>query len=274
LTEELVSVLLPVHKDNPYLEMAIQSLLEQTYTNVEILFLDNSQKGLPEKIWNKSKIIRHIKISGNFGLSETLNAGIAESRGEFILRMDYDDICTPNRIHEQVKYMKEHPEIGVCGSFAEVIGINIDSNVKPGEIIKRPTEPDSIIEYLLYKNPFLHPTVLMRRSMITRYGLQYRKKFDSAEDLDLWARCARNFGLGNIASPLIQYRIHESQYSRIDGINSQLQSAVIRRGHAAWVIVHKKHLRKKALKAFIKNSIKVLRLKHAVLFQDSFKKFD
>ena len=274
MTNELVSVLLPVHKDNPYLEEAIQSLLEQTYKNIEILFLDNSQNGLDKKIWNKSSKIRHIKLPGNFGLSETLNAGINESRGTFLLRMDYDDVCSSDRIYEQLKYMREHPEVGVCGSFAEVIGMDIDSNIAPGEIINRPTNPDAIIEYLLYKNPLLHPTVLMRSSMIAKYKLTYRKKFDSAEDLDLWARCAKKFKLGNVGLPLIQYRIHESQYSRVDGINSQLQSAVIRRRHSVWVMFHRSLLRKKAVKEFLKNSLKILRLRYIIFFSGGFKKFD
>lgn len=274
MTNELVSVLLPAHKDNPYLEEAIQSLLEQTHKNIEILFLDNSKDGLDEKVWNKSSKIRYIKLPGKFGLSETLNAGINESRGTFLLRMDYDDICSPNRIYEQLRYMQEHPEIGVCGSFAEVIGMDIDSNVVPGEIIKRPTNPDAIIEYLLYKNPLLHPTVLMRSSMIAKYKLSYRKKFDSAEDLDLWSRCAKNFDLGNVGLSLIQYRIHESQYSRIDSVNSQLQSALVRRRHSAWVIFHKKPLRKKALKVFLKNSLKILNIKYSILFRSGFRKFD
>lgn len=273
MANELVSVLFPVHKPNPFLEIAVQSLLEQTYSNTEILFLDNSQEGIAENYWNKSSKIRHIKLPANFGLSETLNAGINESRGAFLLRMDYDDICSPNRIYEQVKYMQAHPEIGICGSFAEVIGEDIDSSVIPGEIIRRPTDPDSIIEYLLYKNPLLHPTVLMRSSMIAKHNLLYRKKFDSAEDLDLWARCATKFSLGNIELPLIQYRIHESQYSRIDGLNSQLQSALIRERHAFWVIFHKRQIRKKAIKVFLKNFLKILQLRYLILFKESFRKF-
>lgn len=273
MAQDLVSVLLPVHRENPFLASAIQSILDQDYSYLEILFLDNSIEGLNVEAWKESTKFRHIKVPGSFGLSETLNFGILQSTGVFLLRMDYDDVCQPNRVREQVDFMQSHPEIGISGTFAEVIGSSIDSNVKPGDVIERPTNPDLIAEYLLYKNPLIHPTVIMRKSLISKYKLTYNKKFDSAEDLDFWARASRHFPIGNIPQPLLRYRIHTSQYSRLDGVNSQLQSATIRRRHALRVFLTSKELRTKALRVFVKSLLLTLRLKFITIFKEKFRKF-
>lgn len=274
MIEDLVSVLLPVHRNNPYLEEALQSLINQDYPNIEILFLDNSKDGLSPEMWNKSNKIRHIKVPGEYGLSETLNIGIRESAGVFIVRMDYDDVSLPSRVREQVKFMQANEQIGISGTFAQVIGKGIDLNVKPGEIIHRPTNPNALMEYLLYKNPIIHPTVIMRKSLLSKYDLRYNKKFDSAEDLDFWARAVRFFPIGNLAIPLLKYRIHESQYSRLDGINSRLQSAIIRSRHATWVLLTNKDLKTQAAKALVKNLLVVIKLRTSKLISRSFTKFE
>ena len=274
MSGELVSVLLPVHKDNPYLSEAIDSILRQDYENFEILFLDNSAKGLSEDLWRTSKKIRYIKVPGQFGLSETLNVGIDESRGSFLMRMDYDDLCAPNRISTQLNFLLSRPEMGICGSFAEVIGSNIDRNVSPGEVIRRPISPDEIVEYLLYKNPLIHPTVFMRKSLILKYKMRYRKKFDSAEDLDFWSRSVKHFQLGNVDLPLLKYRIHESQYSRVDGTNSKLQSAIVKQRHAFWVLLHRRDLAFKAAKVILKSSISIAQLYFLKKMSSTFNKFD
>ena len=270
---DLVSILIPVHKENPFLREALKSLLDQSYKNIEILFLDNSVAGLDPTIWEVSKLIRYIKVPGEYGLSQTLNVGIKESLGVYIARMDYDDVSYINRIHEQVKFMNLNTNVGICGTFAEVIGLSIDRNVKPGQIITRPTQPESIVEYLLYKNPLLHPTVMMRRELVLKYGLQYREKFDSAEDLDFWVRAVKYFDIANIPIPLIKYRIHESQYSREDGINSQFQGAAIRIRHSFWLVLNFKGHRLKAAKALLKNATKFIRLFFQVKKKSNFKKF-
>jgi glycosyltransferase involved in cell wall biosynthesis len=271
--EDLVSVLLPVHRDNPFLESAIKSILDQDYPYLEILFLDNSREGLDVKAWLKFRNFRYIKVPGEFGLSETLNVGILESTGVFLLRMDYDDVCMPTRVSQQVKFMQDSPEIGISGTFAKVIGSSIDSNVKPGEIISRPSNPDLIDEYLLYKNPLIHPTVIMRKSLILKYRLTYNKKFNSAEDLDLWTRASKYFPIGNIPKPLLHYRIHASQYSRLDGINSRLQSAIIRSRHSARIIFTTRALRNKASRVLVKNFILIVKLRFLKILSGQFKKF-
>lgn len=274
MKEILVSILLPVHRENDFLKTAIQSLLNQTHETIEILFLDNSSEGINPKSWNLSDKVRYLKLPGNYGLSQTLNEGISKSRGEFLARMDFDDVCFQNRISEQVKYLVNNPKVGICGSWAEVIGADIDGNVKPGQVIKRPTDSNHMFEYLLYKNPLLHPTVMMRRSMVIESNLKYRKSFDSAEDLDFWARAVWKFELGNIDIPLLQYRLHESQYSRKDGYNSQFKSSIIRQRHAIIVLLLKKGLRIKALKVLLKNSIPIVKYGLFKINANKFKKFN
>jgi hypothetical protein len=114
---------------------------------------------------------------------------------------------------------------------------------------------------------------MMRRELVLKHGLHYREKFDSAEDLDFWVRAVKYFDIANLPIPLIKYRIHESQYSREDGINSQFQSAAIRMRHAFWVVFNFKGHRAKAAKAVLKNAIKFIRLFLQVKKKSNFKKF-
>ena len=274
MSDELVSVLFPAHKDQEFLEEALISVIEQTYKNIEILFLDNSEFGLSELIWNRSCRVRYIRVPKEFGLSQTLNVGISESRGTFLMRMDYDDICLPGKVSIQVEFMRENKEVGICGTFAEVIGENLNSRLQPGLIVERPVYSELMSSYLLYKNPLIHPTVMMRKSTIEMYGLRYRKEFDSAEDLDFWSRSVRHFKIANIPVPLLKYRVHKSQYTRLDDTNSQLRSSIIHRNYAIWVIVHIRNLRLPALKVIIKRTLKILRLKTSRNLRSNFKKFD
>ena len=119
----------------------------------------------------------------------------------------------------------------------------------------------------------IHPTVMMRRSMVIESNLKYRKSFDSAEDLDFWARAVWKFDLGNIDIPLLQYRLHDSQYSRKDGYNSKLKSSIIRQRHSIIVLLKKKGFRIKAFKVLLKNSLQIIKYWFLKVKENKFEKF-
>ena len=253
----LVSILLPVHKDNPYLRESIQSLLSQTFQNFEVLFLDNSDLGIPESIWKLNPKIIYERLPRSFGLSESLNAGIRISHARYVARMDFDDIAKRNRLELQVNYLQSHPEVSILGGGIDVIGNDLDANVRVGDVILRSIEAEDMQEYLLFKNPIFHPTVIMKREDLLNNNLFYNKKYDAAEDLDLWMRASHKLVLANLNEVVLSYRLHSNQFSREDGLNSQFQAAKIRIRHASWMIFHRPQYAFKAIKVVHKN-IKIL----------------
>lgn len=267
-----VSVLFPAHKPGKYIVEALNSITGQTFHNLEILFLDNSRNGLPSDIWNVDKRIRYFKLPGSFGLSQTLNFGLKYSRGQYIVRMDFDDVSYPDRIKRQFEFMEMNPQIGISGTFIEGIGLDIDGKVKKNEISDRPTNSEIMKEYLLYKNPLFHPTVIIRRTVVVEFNLYYDKKYDSAEDYELWTRAIRFTSIGNLSLPLLKYRIHNNQYSRKARAISLLKVSCARIKYSIWVMIHIKSLRKKAFYNLLRNSYKYVTFLIKMYFTSS--KFD
>src|SRR5688572_768328 len=119
----LISVLMPVYNAGPYLKESIESVLAQTYDNFEFLIINDGSTDSSEKeILSYNDVrIHYVKCETNSGLIATLNQGLALATGKYIVRMDADDICRPQRFEKQVRFMENHPEIGICGCCADVI---------------------------------------------------------------------------------------------------------------------------------------------------------
>jgi len=234
--EILVSITFPIHNFHEYSAEALLSLLKQTYSPIEILFLDNSLRGLESSFDLSDKRIKYYKLPPEYGLSETLNFALDRANGKYLARMDYDDVAFPTRIADQVEFMENNPDIAISGTNIIVIGKSIDSNVSPGQEVKRKALHEDIVRNLLTNNAFFHPTVIFRLSEIRKYNLKYRTNFDSAEDLDLWCRASRVLTLANLDRALLQYRLHPNQYSRLDGASSNYLANRVRIRHAFWLM--------------------------------------
>lgn len=256
----LVSVTFPIHRKNDFAEVALKSVLQQTYTNLEILFLDNSELGLYRQFNLADKRIRYIKLPSTFGLAETLNAGIKAATGKYLARMDYDDVNFPNRFELQVKFLEVNQNVDILGSAIEVIGEDLDFNIHPGEIHRKPSENRELRLMLLSKNAFFHPTVMFRMEPLLKNGFRYRKSYDSAEDYEMWCRCSRSLTLANLNEPLLKYRVHESQYSRLDGENSTIKAARAKAIHALWLLWKRDIDINYGLKTLLKILLRILTL--------------
>jgi glycosyltransferase involved in cell wall biosynthesis len=232
----LVSVTFPIHKFNEYANESLTSILNQSYKNIEVMFLDNSQNCLQSYFDLSDKRLKYFKLPASFGLAETLNFAIEYATGKYLARMDYDDISATNRICEQVKFMELNKDIAISGTKIEIIGESIDKNVTPGQVVSRELIHEDIVKNLSSKNAFFHPSVIFRLSEIRKYNLRYRASHDSAEDLDLWTRACRVVRLANIDLALVKYRLHPNQYSRLDGDNSNYIANKIRLRHTIWLI--------------------------------------
>jgi len=202
----LVSILLPIYNSERYLRDAIESLLDQTYGNLEILALieaHNSDSSVELLQSYRDKRIRICVNETKLGLAATLNRGLRLAEGEFVARMDADDIAHSSRIVQQVTLMQRFRRVGLCGTHARLFG---DEN---WDFVPS-CEPHKIKVEMLFGCPFVHPTVMFRTELIQKYSLVYDTSLEATEDYDLWSRCIEKFPVANVGSFLLNYRKHLS----------------------------------------------------------------
>lgn len=197
-----VTVLMPVFNGEKYIRESIDSILNQTFTDFEFLIIcapsnDNSLAIIESYA---DKRIRLVETVEKRGLIADLNQGLELAKGEYIARMDCDDISLSNRLEKQVSFMENNPDVGVCGSWIQLIGEN------EGHIEKYPTEYQDVKANLLFYCAIAHPTVIMRRSLINEYNLKYNQQHMYAEDFGLWKMCSYLFPIVNIPEVLLKYR--------------------------------------------------------------------
>ena len=203
-----VSFLMPVYDGEMYLDEAIQSVLNQTFTDFEFIVINDGS------IDETSQIIeRYRQLDGRIrayeqphrGLVVALNRGLELARGEYVARMDADDISVTERAAAQVAFMDAHPEVGICGTWIETFGSG-------GAVVRRyPADDATIRSWLLFESVLAHPSIMMRRELLVKTGLSYDVDSVHAEDYDLWVRAARHMALANIPEVLLRYRLHLHQ---------------------------------------------------------------
>lgn len=211
LKAPLVSVVMPVYNGEKYLKEAIDSILNQTFKDFELLLINDASTDNSEKIinsYNDSRII-YIKNEQNLGLIKTLNKGLDFAKGEFVARMDQDDISHSERFEKQLIIFKKNPEIGVCGTWFTLFRENHED-----KIIEHPEYNDSIKIGLLTSCFIGHPTVMMRKKAIENY--RYDINYQAAEDFELWTRLIRVTQFYNIQESLLKYRFHSSNISVLE----------------------------------------------------------
>jgi glycosyltransferase involved in cell wall biosynthesis len=209
--DPLVSVIIPCFNAGKFLEEAVRSVMQQTYSNIEIIIVnDCSTDDSPAIIAQLQKEdVRIILFNNleNLGISKTLNKAIENSRGKYIARMDADDICFPGRIEKQVNFLEQNPDIAICGG--NFIKIDEQGN-KTGKVIF-PTGNKILKAELLFYCPFAHPAMMLRKTVLETVGGY--KDLAPAEDYELWLRIAEKFNVENLSDYLIYYRVHSSSIS-------------------------------------------------------------
>ncbi|MDC5973692.1 glycosyltransferase [Proteus vulgaris] len=206
----LVSVILPTNTVNNYLFESIQSILDQTYTYFELVIVINGENKniiettLTEK-YSDSRI-KLYKVNLN-QLPFVLNYGVNVSNGEYIARMDSDDISSPERLEKQIAYLNSYPDIGFIGSDYELI----DENGISYDYINANVGSDNIKKRLCFGSQFAHPTVMIRKTVFFEtkgYAFGF-----FAEDYEYWIRMMYEYNIksDNIKLPLLKYRVHSEQ---------------------------------------------------------------
>ena len=202
-----VSILMPVYKTSQYLREAIDSILSQTFTDFELIVLNDCSPDNAEEILNEYKDPRIVRYLGkeNVGLANVLNAGLQMAKGEYIARMDSDDLSAPSRLEVQVDYLERHPDIDLCSCGMTLFG------AKDGKWI-RESDPDNVRISALFFSPILHASSVWRKESFENKGLRFEQEMVPAEDYDLWCRAlSKGLRLVNIPECMYLYRIHPNQ---------------------------------------------------------------
>lgn len=209
MTNPLVSIVIPAYNAELTISDCLNSLLAQTYSNFEIIVIDD---GSDDSTWNICNVFksRHTNIyvykQRNSGIASALNYGISKAKGKYIARMDADDISLPRRIEIQVRYLEDNSDVSlVSTNYTKFIGD------RTFETVRHPKDSSVICLLLSYCSPICHPAVMARSEVL--YKNPYHESI-AAEDHELWCRISVNNKLHNIDLPLLMYRISEKSLSK------------------------------------------------------------
>ncbi|MDQ3378779.1 MAG: glycosyltransferase [Actinomycetota bacterium] len=208
----LVSVLLAVSNGERYLREALESVLRQTVTDLELIVVDDgSTDATPEVLSAVDDArLRVLRNDERGGLAASLNRGLDEARGRYVARLDADDIALPRRLERQLQRMVSGSQVAVVGSAV----VDLDASGSPGALHLMPSGSVAVRWAALFSAPFFHPSVLIDREVLERHDLSYDPEYLESEDYDLWTRLLAHDDGDNLAEPLVLYRVHPGQASR------------------------------------------------------------
>ncbi|HLL90903.1 MAG TPA: glycosyltransferase, partial [Tepidisphaeraceae bacterium] len=209
----LVSVLMNVYNGERFVGAACRSVLGQTLGDLELIVVDDGSTDRTPAILaalaaEDPRVL--IVTQPNAGITAALNAGLRRCRGEFVAKMDADDVSLPDRFAKQVAFLRDHPDVLVVGGAWEII----DERDRPITTLRPPTDDAAIQATLLRGHAALtHSCAMIRRRALEQVG-GYDESFKSnAEDLDLWLRLGEVGKLHNLADVVLRYRIHAASVS-------------------------------------------------------------
>lgn len=219
-----VSVLLPVYNTEPYVKGAVESILLQTFSDFELIIINDGSTDGSQKIIDSFKDPRIVKLKQpNKGLVASLNKGLAMAHGQYTARQDADDVSMPTRLEKQVKYLDSNPSVIVVGCNL----LTLEKGKKPREI-KYPPD-DATIRLGLFSWSSIPHGAAMYRTAVVR-GIKYRQPGWPAEDYDLWPRLAPLGKFANIDEPLYKMRLNREGISFSDLPRQTAKIIEIRRG--------------------------------------------
>ena len=208
----LVSFLMPIATPAPFLAETLHSVVSQTESSWELIAVIDGPAGNVEDLLKRTVVPSKLRLmhtgSHRRGIGRALNLGLTQARGEFIARIDSDDLCAPNRLQAQVEAMREWPDVVVLGANARLIN---DKGVMVGSLRMR-TGSD-IARHLLVRNQLIHSAVMLRTSTVRQVG-GYNPLVLHREDYELWLRMSVCGKVANLPDLLVDYRLSEGQLSR------------------------------------------------------------
>lgn len=210
-TQPLVSVIMPVYNAGGFLVESIESILNQTYRPIELIVVDDASTDNSWAIINRFKKRYPKRITAlrltkqmNKGGDACANEAFKLAKGMFIARMDADDISHPDRLTKQVAFLQDHPEVLLVGSQARVIN-------QKGTVIGHKRVPQNhkqIYEGYFAYNPIIHPTMMVRRSLLPKHKKLYTIRYSANNDLNTFFELLKLGRFANIPEELLDYRMH------------------------------------------------------------------
>lgn len=204
----LISVIMSVYNEETYIRESLQSILNQTEQDFEIIITDdcstdNTVSCIESLNDGRIQIIRNKE---NQGLTKNLNQGLKLARGKYIARMDGDDICMPERFASQIRYLENHPSVMLISCQTQTFGAqNLIWRLKDG--------PERLKAMMLIRPVLAHPGYMMRSELITEEGFLYDETYRSAQDYNFAVRVAQIYPIGIAQEILLKYRAHAKQVS-------------------------------------------------------------
>lgn len=201
----MISVLFPMHNSEQTLDESLDSLLDQTIQDFEIIAIDNASSDQTlRRIQERVKRDPRIKVctERKKGIHHALNRGIEMASGEWLARMDADDLSERDRFEKQLKFMRDHPQVDVLGTQIRMFG-------DKDKVTDYPQTHEGIEIDLNFRNCIAHPTVFIRREKLPSF--QYSEEYPSGEDYAKWVELSSSHRFANLDEPLLRYRVHTKQ---------------------------------------------------------------
>jgi glycosyltransferase involved in cell wall biosynthesis len=211
--EIAISVILPVYNGELYLKEAIDSILFQTFKHFELIIINDGSTDATAAIISAYQDPRIVYFENevNQKLVYCLNLGLSKCRGKYIARMDADDIAMPQRLQIQYDFMESHPETGICGGSVALFDLAIHKEQR----VDFSTTDREIRAFAFFQSPFNHPSVMIRKEIITVHRLKYPSEYYRAEDYALWIELLKYTKAANVSAILMRYRKHEGSETAI-----------------------------------------------------------
>lgn len=208
-----ISVIMPVYNTKEeYLREAIESILTQTYSDFELIIVDNgSEKGYVSKVLSsyKDTRIQPYRIEINAGPAEARNFAISQAKGTYLAFMDSDDVAVKERFAKQIKFFENNPEVGCLGTYVEFIGDDKDSLRFPSL-----TEHEELEAYLVFQGcAFCQSSIMLKKEILDKYNLKYKTEYIPAEDYALWVDLVGKTKFAVIPEVLLYYRYYADNIS-------------------------------------------------------------
>lgn len=202
----LISVILPVYNANGYLPLALDSILNQTYHHFELIAIDDGSTdnslAILKNYAKKDKRIKVIQNKRNLNIANSLNKAIKLAKGQYIARMDADDISLPQRFQKQINFLLKHPEVVILGGQVRTMDVQSKSlGHKLFPILDR-----DIRESLYTSNPIQHPTAIINKFLLPKNFSWYNPALPPAEDYDLFFRLGQFGKYHNLNHFVLKYR--------------------------------------------------------------------
>lgn len=224
----LISVVIPVQNQEKYVQEAVASVLSQTFDDYEIIIVDDFSQDNTVKIVRQFEDprIRIIQNTSPQGVSKALNLGLIESNGQFIARLDGDDVMVSTRLQKQADFLRQNPEYGLVGSWMRVFGLR-------KTVARYPTLDEDVRLALLFRVPFGHPAVTYRKRWDSGAIGLYNTNLATAQDFDLWGRISQQWKCANLPEELTAYRVHNEQSTARYFDQTEVNRKEIARKHQA-----------------------------------------